>query len=63
MQQDDAGLDMKSTEYKLSAQPLYEHILKQSHCQLDVDDLMSSMRIWKCIFLPLQFMADVVPFM
>jgi hypothetical protein len=28
MQQDGAGLGMKRTEYKLIAQPLYEHILK-----------------------------------
>jgi len=28
MQQDNAGLGMNGTEYKLSAQPLYEYILK-----------------------------------
>jgi len=30
MQQDNSGLGMNSTDLKLSAQPLYEHILKQN---------------------------------
>jgi hypothetical protein len=66
MQQDNAGLLRNSTDYKFSAQPLYEYILKQVFLIL-----LSTWCGWFSIFcedmevhfLPLQFIADFVPFM